>query len=733
MANASIRCPRDQGGGAANRRLVAISARRCPVFFRTCFVLARRGLAAARRVLVAPRRPRWATLAAFAAPLLAAVALVGVLDSVRKWVLFLIGFGAVIFFHELGHFLTAKFFKIRCDVFALGIGPRLCGWRKGVGFSVGPTPIGPVPPSAPEAGAAPTRKIGETDYRLSWFPFGGYVRMLGQDDLDARKVSDDPASFGGKTIWQRMIVIASGVTMNLIFAAILFAVIFRVGVRFPPAVVGGVIYGSPAQQAGLRTGDRIISVNHHPPLGFLEFTDLATASALDSPGQPVSLQYLRGRSARVYSVNVTPRPASATGLLTFGILSPVSLRIAPLTPAGRRQLRQVYPAWKGVGAGAVIRRIDGHPVRNYGQLDYWIQRSGGRPVRLEFSSARHGQRVITLQPTLAPRPGVTHWPAILGMYPLVRVQSVLPGDPAAAAGIKTGDRIIQIGALRYPNIHTLRAFLLAHGGALVPITVRRGDHTVLCHARLVDRHGSGFLGIALGYDFLRPQVGAVTTAAAKLGIHSGAILTALNLGGPNGPSVPIHDWFQLVKHLRRAHGDQITLAFAGAAPPVSLRLTRRLVAPLKRIEYVLDLPLEPLLRLQRTRSWTGAVVMGLDHTWRWILRTYLTLRGIGVGTISPHQLHSVLVIAKLGYEVQSRGFTYLLFFLGVISVNLAVINFLPLPILDGGLFLLLLLEKIRGRPLPLKLQSAIQIAGIALLGALFLYITVFNDLPMLLR
>ena len=75
------------------------------------------------------------------------------------------------------------------------------------------------------------------------------------------------------------------------------------------------------------------------------------------------------------------------------------------------------------------------------------------------------------------------------------------------------------------------------------------------------------------------------------------------------------------------------------------------------------------------------------------------------------------------------GNTTLLYFLGLISVNLAVINFLPLPVLDGGLFVMLLIEKIRGRPLSVKVQTAIQLVGITLIAGIFLYVTIFNDLP----
>jgi regulator of sigma E protease len=105
----------------------------------------------------------------------------------------------------------------------------------------------------------------------------------------------------------------------------------------------------------------------------------------------------------------------------------------------------------------------------------------------------------------------------------------------------------------------------------------------------------------------------------------------------------------------------------------------------------------------------------------------MTLAGLFRRTISPENLHGIVGITKIGYDVQERGPVWLWYVLAMVSVNLAVANFLPLPIVDGGLFLLLILEKIRGRPLSLKVQSAIQVVGIVLLAGLFLFVT-WNDI-----
>src|ERR1041384_4051352 len=98
-------------------------------------------------------------------------------------------------------------------------------------------------------------RSGDCDYRISWLPLGGYVRMLGQDDMDPTKISTDPHAFNQRPIWQRMCIVSAGVIMNIIFAAVAFSIIFHRGIDFPPAVIGQIESGSPADKAGLQMGD----------------------------------------------------------------------------------------------------------------------------------------------------------------------------------------------------------------------------------------------------------------------------------------------------------------------------------------------------------------------------------------------------------------------------------------------------------------------------------------------
>jgi regulator of sigma E protease len=667
-------------------------------------------------------------------PLVLAFSLATAAGSVWKSLLVLIGFGSVIFFHELGHFLAAKSFGVRCDVFAVGIGPRLCGWRKGAGFSFGEVEIGPAKTDAGTAAdstdMANKPVLGETDYRLAWLPFGGYVRMLGQDDMDPAKVSEDPASFGKKPVWQRMIIISAGVTMNIIFAIVVFAIVFRLGLEVQPAVIGAVAYDSPAQKAGLHVGDRIVSINHHKPRGFLEFPDLQMAAALGGRGQPISLQYVPNGGKRVHNVTLKAVIPPGGGLLSIGVASAPSLNIPTMSASNFKKLVTLDPRQAAFKPGCRIISCDGVAVHGWGQLYELIQASNGNIMHFALRSKKGQIFHATAHAALDTRDWVNSIPPVLGMFPRIILEGVEAGSAGAKAGLKTGDVILRVGTLTNPDIHSFRKSIEENAGQKISVEVLRKGKIITLNCEPESKSGKGFLGVAMALDFAKPVVGTVTHAMAKLGITPGSTISAMGPAGvPVTKLTPINNWNEVFAIAKKLNGRQTQIMLTGKAHPVIVALHGPLMNFLQQYQYRLGLTLLPETRLQKSHSLYGAVAMGVNHTWNWILRTYATLRGLGSGTVPAHELHGVVGIVPILYESESMGNTMLLYFLGLISVNLAVINFLPLPVLDGGLFIMLLIEKIRGRPLSVKVQTAIQLVGITLIAGIFLYVTIFNDLP----
>ena len=147
------------------------------------------------------------------------------------FLLILAGFGLLVFIHELGHFLAAKWAGIRTHAFAVGFGPPIFSWRQGVGLCRGSTERVIRQRLGRNAREMTDRElseagIGETEYSIRWLPLGGFVRMLGQDDLAPLEQVHLQRSFSSVSIGKRMIVISAGVIMNVLLAIVCFIISF---------------------------------------------------------------------------------------------------------------------------------------------------------------------------------------------------------------------------------------------------------------------------------------------------------------------------------------------------------------------------------------------------------------------------------------------------------------------------------------------------------------------------
>jgi regulator of sigma E protease len=213
--------------------------------------------------------------------------------------------GVLVFVHELGHFLMAKLFGVRVDAFSLGFPPKLLH-----------------------------KQIGETDYRLSVIPLGGYVKLFGENPKDEVPPELEPVSFSHHPLWHRFLIVMAGPSFNLIFAALaLFLVFAFSGVPYLTTEIGGVKEGSPAAQAGLQKGDQILSVEGQ---SVQRWEDLS-AKIRQSGEHPVTLSVRRGN--RDFQATMTPQRMEATDI--FG--GKVAAVIIGITSGGQPAVEQVGP------------------------------------------------------------------------------------------------------------------------------------------------------------------------------------------------------------------------------------------------------------------------------------------------------------------------------------------------------------------------------------------------------
>jgi regulator of sigma E protease len=141
---------------------------------------------------------------------------------------------------------------------------------------------------------------------------------------------------------------------------------------------------------------------------------------------------------------------------------------------------------------------------------------------------------------------------------------------------------------------------------------------------------------------------------------------------------------------------------------------------------------EPVEIVIKRTSPVAAIGKGMDETRKMILTTYLTFARLFQGSVKVEHLKGPIGIADVGTRLAGKGFIWLLFFMAAVSVNLAVVNFLPLPIVDGGHFCFLLWEQFTGRPVSAAVQNIAALVGLALIGAVFL-MTTYNDIANLWR
>lgn len=258
--------------------------------------------------------------------------------------------GVIVFLHELGHFLAAKGFGIRVEVFSLGFGKRLFGFRR-----------------------------GDTDYRISALPLGGYVRMAGENPGDERTGSPD--EFLSKPRWQRFFVAIAGPAMNILLAVGLLVVVYMH--QFPrnsyldqPAVVAAVQAHTPAEAAGIQSQDRIVRIN-----GITNPTwEQVGMQAAVSTGHPMQLDLLR--QGRVVSATLNPPPPSSDGDQALGLVPIQQVEIEAInagSPAARA----------GLQPDDRIVAINHISILDPGTLVQTIHKSGGKPVTLTVD--RHGK------------------------------------------------------------------------------------------------------------------------------------------------------------------------------------------------------------------------------------------------------------------------------------------------------------------------------------------------------
>lgn len=603
-----------------------------------------------------------------------------------------LGVGLVIFVHEAGHFIAARLCGVRVEVFSLGFGPRLLGWRR-----------------------------GGTLYQIALVPLGGYVKMAG-DEMDTRGRQPRPDDLRAKSVGARFFIYSGGVLMNVIFALVVFPLVLLAGVPSMVPVVDAPLPGSPAWYARVPAGSRILAVNDKQ---VFDFFHIGNEIALGG-SEPVRLELLAPGDSAPRVFEIVPRYSEDPGFYRVG-LSP-----AP-DPTGKILVAQDSPATlAGLDEGDRILGVEGaSPALSLRQQLILAFKSMG-PVTLRV--AGDPERLVTVTPeegeafTTRRAFGIERRkdrPRLIGVEPVSAYVKDLRGNAIARSlGIHLGDRVRSVNGRPIHRSGDFLLGLLAGEGRLVIDIERNGERHTLEGPTLTDPEAVALASdVNVSIDLESTLVAVMpSSAAAAAGMESGDRILAI--GGE-----PVATWTQFQEHARAAaskEDEAVTVSIEreaadGAVEVLSIAVTPAVIRPM-----LYGFSLQTAEYVYKAANASEALIVGVSSSWRFMTEAVRSLRRMLTQEVSAQNLGGIITIGVVTESWASKGFAKLFFFLCILSMNLAFLNVLPIPILDGGHLFFLLVEKLKGSPVSERTLGYSQVVGLVLIMTLMVYVT-YND------
>ncbi|QDV14005.1 Regulator of sigma-W protease RasP [Rosistilla oblonga] len=694
--------------------------------------------------------------------------LMAILTKVGLWAKVAIGIGLVIFVHELGHFVAAKSCGVKCEKFY-------------VGFDV-PINIGPI--KLPRTLGKFT--WGETEYGLGIIPLGGYVKMLGQDD-DPRKAAEeneriklankdatpgdetaptytlDPRSFQAKSVLQRMFIISAGVIVNVITAVMFAAAAFWYGVPYTPAIVGSTQPGDPAWLAGIQPGSQVVSVGSIENNDQLQFRDMRSEileHGLDDKTKPVSFTVRKNGEDTAYQLIPTLRYDPKKVAVAIGVVPQLSttldseIAVYPNSAAAE----VVDSSFRGATAIA----MDGTELPKNGDEIYLtpitqqMRLKASEPIELTFLLTDKSEKTVSLPPQQLKSLG--------GTFAVGPITGLVQGGNAEKAGLKPGDQIIRFDGQDQLSAFALRD-LAYERDSEVKIVVQRakedGESEELTFTVAPDAVSS--TPEASGIDLALDRYGIAYTASNRLAsvdeggqlaaaFEPGDLITRVTVSWADdaqkkelsgfippkmlNDSWDIDDFYtvpMLVANLQMLPtGTEIRVlgAKGAAADGKVIDTVVKLKAESDQYWPERGLRFETVKRIHRAESLAAAFSLGYNeavHRGKGVLRF---LKMLVTGRLKADLLGGPVAIFTIAGSHAAEGIPRLLMFLTFLSINLAILNFLPIPALDGGHMVFLIAEAVLGRPVDEEWQARLTMVGVLMLLGLMAF-AFYNDIARL--
>jgi len=638
--------------------------------------------------------------------------------TIIYFILAAIALGILVFIHELGHYFAARMVGMRVEVFSIGFGRPLFKW-----------------------------KWQDVEWQLAWLPFGGYVKIAG---MEMGKKNSDPSEvengFFSKSPWKRILVAIAGPLANFILAFLLFIALWGMGGREKPFsefthYIGWVDPQSELYSLGIKPGDILTK---YDGMAYTNSKELIYAAMLGDKKVTVEGFHVDEQNGQKtpfnYTVETYPSPSSLDGLLTMGILSPTRYMIFSNTGEGyEKSFPEGSPmAESGIQFGDRILWADGKILYSLDQMSNLLN-----DRRALLTVERDGQIFLTRQPKVSlgdlslsssVRDEIKDWQFAIAIKGKFSSLSFLPYDMSNEGIIeghlsfideeseraafpkspnskdnrlKIGDRIVAVDGLPIKNSYEILKLLqIKHVNIIVdrsgtnvsPLNFKNEDW-VFEHS--INRQDLNALSNTIGNPQANRQIGT---------------LVLLNSVIPK----KIGD-FSESPEAKAQIASQIE---AQKQKILEIKDKDKRVQALKTLDesqnkYVLGIYLQDR-NVQYNPNPAALFGDVFSETWR-------TLKALIFGYLNPKWLSGPIGIVQVLHHGWAIGIGEALFWIAAISVNLGVLNLLPIPVLDGGYICFALWEIITGKRLKAKTIEKLIVPFVVLLVGLLIFLT-FQDI-----
>ncbi len=526
--------------------------------------------------------------------------------------------GLLIFIHEMGHFSVARFFGVRVEIFSIGFGKTIF-----------------------------KRKYGDTEYRLSIFPLGGYVKMFGDNPTAVVPPEEQKYSFIHKPVGQRIAVVVAGPLMNLILAFFVFLSIGLYGEPQISAVLGDIADTTSAFKAGLRSGDKILSINDEKAKSYDDTLKLISESKngnakiiVERSGQPLELNIPTEIKSNPNILSSERQIPQIDGWSMFSAAPTIGFidQTSSFYLAGLRNLDE-------------IKKINSTEIKTQRDLKFYLNSISNSPstiatlsnqeLNIQVSRLENDKEVTKNFKTKATNLNFETTETFIG-----RVQK---GSPAEKSGLRRGDKVIGIGGIEIKSWDNLIEAVKTKGLESEPLSFK-----VL-------------------RDFKEEEIKVVPQ----------------------------------IKSMMNDKGQEIKRPIVGIEPGFYVHVPNQI--------YV-------------SAGGLGASLLySAQQTWKWTVWTLNSMMRVIQGEVSHKNLGGFITIGQVAKESFKVGWSYFFQMMGIISINLFLLNLFPIPVLDGGHLVFYTIEAIRGKPVSPKKMEIAFMCGFALLMSL-VGLTLFNDI-----